>query len=350
MPVGQGLSGVKQVVRSVRHEWLQLRASRMIDRLRLGHRKLVDFNITDLSQTFSVAVVGHDEYFGPYRSALTDALIHAGASASAHVTLETVENPHAVVIVGPHEHSTRRWRRRGSRSLLIGIQTEQLPTPHQRGFEMTQRRLADYLAWSGNYDLIIEWNREAAAFLQGIGPQVLHLPHGRLDLSEIHGVEGLPVGAETHDLLFLGGLGGPHKRRRHLIRQLQNDFSVHPATGTTVWGVEKLRALQQSRIMLNINSDESMAFPSPRFFETLSLGRPLLSEVVADPWPFIPDVDYLEATRLDLKEAIGSALDTPELLRRTAESGRARASEHSMVRIARRLLAELLALHRAVQR
>jgi hypothetical protein len=341
---------VRAAARSVRRAWLSARSTRAVRRFRPSNRELRRYPITDLGAPFFVAVLGQGEFFEPYRDELSAALGRVGASVTVHDSLDSVGEAHALVVVGPHQHHLRPWRRRFARTVLAAIQTEQLPTCHQRGFALSQERLADYLAWCVHYDLIIEWSREAAEFLRGIGPNILHLPHGHLDLATYYGVGSQVSAMEKHDVLFLGGLGGPEKRRRRLIEQVREDFDVHPATGRKVWGVEKVEAMRQSRLVLNLNSDLSMAFPSPRFFETLSLGRPLLSEVVSDPWPFVPGIDFLDAPQPGLLHAIGEALSDPELRARIGESGRATAREHTMDAVAKRLLGELVALHRAIAR
>jgi len=335
-------------LRSIRGRWFAFRAGRVIRDVRPEPRELVPYSSIDLSEPFRIAVVGQGEFFAPYVDALTAALNTRGATAHAHENLDSVGDPHAVIVVGPHEHVMRRHRSRLSRSILVGIQTEQLPSSHQQGFQLSSARLADYLRWSPHYDLVVEWSRESADVIRGLGPTVLHLPHGRLDPAAGKEPDDGPDPEETHDLVFLGGLGGPQKRRRRLIQQLARDFHVHPATGQRAWGAAKVRALRESRLVLNLNSDQSLAFPSPRFFETLSLGRPLLSETVADPWPFIPGTDYLESELTGLRDAIATALEDPALRERVARSGLARTFEHPLEGIASRLLGELLALHRSL--
>jgi hypothetical protein len=341
---------MRAAARTVRRSWLRSRASMATRPFRPKRRPLLSFSVIDLDAPFSVAVVGRSEFFVPYRDALTQALQRAGSSATSHDSFESIGEAHAVIVVGPHQHSVRPRRRALTRSLLVAIQTEQLPTRHQRGFELSQGRLADYLSWSVHYDLIVEWNREAVELLRDLGPTVLHVPHGHLDLNAIYGIRSSESVAETHEVLFLGGLGGPQKRRRRLVEQLRRRFDVHPATGRKVWGEEKVRALQESQLVLNLHSDLSMAFPSPRFFETLSLGRPLLSEAVSDPWPFVSDVDFLEAPQPGLIDAVGTALSDAALRARVGAAGRAKAQQYSMDLVAKRLLGELIALHRAVAR
>jgi hypothetical protein len=335
-------------LRALRRQYFSVRAQRVIRRHRPTRRPLIPYSTVRLDEPFNVLVVGRSEFFTPYRDALVASLQGAGAEAHAAADLDAIDDPgsvHAIIVIGPHEHVMRRHRHRLSRSVLSAIQTEQLPTQRQGGYSMSSRRLADVLVWSTHYDLLFEWSRDAAPLLHGLGLNVVHLPHGHLRPDGANAT--VPV-AETHDVIFLGGLGGPQKRRRRLINALSGRFSIHPATGRKIWGAAKAQALRESRLVLNLHSEQSQAFASPRFFETLSLGRPLVSEGVADPWPFVPGVDYFSCALPGLETTIEQALGDDALRLRVAASGFARSLEHPLDGVARRMLTELLALHRAI--
>jgi hypothetical protein len=338
-------------LRSLRRSSLGLRTWRILRSRRPSRRPLVTYSTVDPTEPFRVVIVGSSEFFTPYRDAMLPALRSAGADVDAVNTLDRIDRPesvHAVLVIGPHEHTMRRHRRRLSRSVLAAIQTEQLPTRRQGGYATSSGRLADMLAWSPHYDLIVEWSRDALPLLHRLGLNALHLPHGHLDLDGTMDRTSTSSPVETHDLLFLGGLGGPLKRRRRIMAALGERFTIHPATGTKVWGEAKVRALRESRVVLNLHSEQSQAFASPRFFETLSLGRPLVSEGVADPWPFVPDVDFATTTLPGLEERLTTVLRDEELRLRLAASGHARTLEHPLEDVARRILSELLAIHRSI--
>jgi len=312
-------------------------------------RFLTSYSARSLEEPFVVEVIGDGEFFVPYRDALVAGLRDAGAAAQGHRSLSEAgngEQPHAVVVIGPHDHLLRNERRRLKGAVLAAVQTEQIPGGSQGGFSLSTKRLADYLVWSPAYDIVFEWSRAAVATLRPLGPPVVHLPHGRLVLGEATPDPSL----ERFDLLFLGGLGGLDKRRRALMRAFEVDHSVHPATFGTAWGAAKVAALRESRLVLNLHTESSLAFASPRFFETLTHHRPLVSEGVADPWPFVPDVDYLEAGLPGLATTVRLALSDPELRHRIAAAGHARTLEHTMERTGRRLLTHLLSVHRAISR
>ena len=337
-------------VRRARRRWLRARSDRILRPERPGRRPLIEFSATRIDEDFRITVVGDSEFFIPFRDSLVVGLHNAGAKAEATTDLEAIDvddAPHAVLVIGPHDHVMRKHHRRLSRSVLAAIQTEQMPTQRQAGYQLSSKRLEGVLAWSPFYDLVIDWSRDAIPMLRRLGLNALHVPHGHLPLGATEPT-GQSLIVETHDLVFLGGLGGPQKRRRHLIKALSERFSVHPATGTKVWGEAKVRALCESRLVLNLHSEQSLAFASPRFFETLSLGRPLISEGVADPWPFVPGVDYIEAALPGLSGAIKRALSDDGMRRRIAESGLSRTLEHPAEDVAGRILSELLSLHRAI--
>lgn len=336
-------------LRRIRQRVLLRRARRILGNEHPEARQLHPYSARSLEETFVIEVIGDGDFFLPYRDALVAGLRDAGAAARGLCTLAEAGvdvPPHAIVVIGPHDHVLRRERRRLSGAVLAAIQTEQIPVGSQGGFSISTKRLADYLAWAPSYDMVFEWSRAAVPTLAPLGPQVIHVPHGRLVLGD-----ALPdPSRERFDLLFLGGLGGPDKRRRALLRALEKEHSIHPATFGTAWGEAKVTALRESRVVLNLHSESSLAFASPRFFETLSHHRLLVSEGVADPWPFIPDVDYLEAGLPGLASTVRRALADSALRHRIAEAGHARTLEHTMQRTAQRVLVHLLSRHRAISR
>lgn len=185
-----------------------------------------------------------------------------------------------------------------SRSLIVDVQTEQLPLQHRRGYSMTQQSLADYLAWSQFCDLVVEWRREGAGLLNGVGPTVLHLPHGPL-LGAAY-VNGAATPAdETHEILLLGGLGGPEKRRRRIFLQLSKDSAVHPAAGPLMWGDAIVQAPSTSLLTLNMKSDQSVAFPSPQFLRCFRWGGLCCPKWLQNHGPLSPILNSLRPRRQD---------------------------------------------------
>jgi hypothetical protein len=334
-------------LRRVRHRVLLERANRILRHERPARRSLTPYSARSLEEPFVIDVIGDGDFFLPYRDALVTGLRDAGATAQGFRSLAEAGHglrPHAVLVIGPHDHVLRHERRRLKGAVLAAIQTEQIPGGSQGGFSVSTKKLAAYLVWAPAYDLVFEWSRAAVPVLAPLGPPVIHVPHGRLVLGDAAPDPSL----ERFDLLFLGGLGGPDKRRRTVLRALAKDHSIHPATFATAWGEAKVTALQESRVVLNLHSESSLAFASPRFFETLSHRRLLVSEGVADPWPFVPAVDYLETGLPLLASTLRRALSDAALRHRIAEAGHARTLEHTMQRTAHRVLVHLLSRHRAI--
>jgi len=334
------------LARDLRGQYFLTRARREIERWDIRSERVEPYSGADPHEPFVVSVIGSLEYFTPYRDALVAELISLGASASPAASLEDISAdgdaaPHAVLVIGGHQHRVRPHLRRLSRSVLAAVQTEQVPSPLQGALAFNTKHLASFINWSRHYDLVFEWSRSAVPVLERHHPAVIHVPHGRLVLGDDD-----PAGPdeEQFDLLFLGSLGAHEKRRRRILASLGRTFSTYPTDGG-VWGASKVSALRSSRIVLNLHVEPSLRLESPRFFEALSMRRFLLSEGVADPYPFTSGKDFAEASLLDLEQVIGSYLSDASARSAIADQGYRTTLEHDMRRTARVMLQHLLNRH-----
>ena len=329
----------------LRRLYFQRKASLLLRQSAPTKRSLNSLDYEDLFPTLTIAVVGDTDYFLPYAQHLTLALKTLGVTAfctesldgvSAHVGNEMLNG---IIVIGPHHHPMRLYKKRFKKVLLAAINTEQIPLFEHGGYAYGKKRLADFLIWAPHYDLIFEWSRLTAIRLREFGFPVRHCVHGGFDFHEPKESEN-----KKYDLLFLGSLGALKKRRKKIINELSKDFSSHPGT-YGAWGYEKAKAYRESALVLNLHAENSTMFESPRFFEALSLGNMIVSEPVQDSFPFTPGVHYASSIVISLRKDLVTLLSKPDRIWKFRQSGYSRAREFSIEKVAEELLGAVVMRH-----
>lgn len=229
-----------------------------------------------------LSIIARGGYFLDYRSALVAHLRRAGFDAEAGDAIPPDDDGQACVVIGIHEHpEVVRSRARP----LIGIQTEQLPTPSTglAGRLGVNRAVA----WSllPYYDAILEWNADAYRHFYRCIP-VSFVPCG------CNIGTRAPESARHHDVVFVGKMDGFQGRRARILESVAKRFVLYP-DGGNLWGDAKWRAIDDSSICLNIHFDPCPYYESPRIFDYLSRGGFVLSERMADSTPFVEGRDYV---------------------------------------------------------
>ncbi len=137
----------------------------------------------------------------------------------------------------------------------------------------TWQCLLDYRE-ARRYDFVFAAQREFVPHLRATGsPRVFWLPLGCQP-------EAQPAGAAapTHDVSFVGAATQPvHDIRRTLLEGLSRRFSV--LAQESVFGAEMWSALARGRLVFNHSAVQEL---NMRIFETMGLGRPLLTNHEAE--------------------------------------------------------------------
>ncbi len=128
-----------------------------------------------------------------------------------------------------------------------------------------------------------------------------------------------------------------------MLAELAGRCALFPES-SGVWGDKKGRALLASRICLNLHYEDSRVFESPRLWECFANGRFVLSEPVADPWPYVPGEDFavFDSSRPGaLAKAAAHWLARPGERAEMAQRARAKAERFPLEMLAARILSRL---------
>lgn len=327
-----------------------IRVSRSVMRWRHGQREslpnrrdLHPFHDRISGSEFRVSLVSTSHFFSDYTEALAQALTAQGVTASAHEDFSSAlsRQPHALVVVGIHLADLKSLKRSRRRSLLVGVQTEQVTSLPVGARNLGTDRLRKILPTLRHLDLVVDWHRTTVAPLSRKHPWVLHLPHGGFSTSTQPSDR-----PKSHDLVFIGGVPSG-SRRAQILQDLSSRFSIYPRSHD-LWGDEKWRAIDASRVVLNLHQERSQVFESPRFFEALGRKATLVSEGVFDPYPFRPQVDFVQTTTLRMASVIEELLSDETRMHSLGESGYERARAFSIDRSAQALLGHMLSAHRVI--
>lgn len=300
------------------------------------------FDHDKLGGTFRVAlIVGHSHSFGAYAMALATALSGLGADVTVHGPNDAVPAGEVAILIGLHRFTRDRVRALRRTCTVVAVQTEQLMSAMQGAPSFGALRLPKILPLLPYVDLVIEWSRENARVLGTQHPRVAVVPFGLIE-SDLY--PSLPTVTPLYDLAFIGHVDALNGRRRRILEQLAVTFTVHPMT-SGAWGADKFAVFSEARIVLNLHVEASAVFESPRFFDVMGARRPLVSEPVHDPWPFLPGRDFQETTVLDLERQVARLLEDAPLRERLAASGRVTAETNSMGVSAAMFLRLLLVAH-----
>ncbi len=268
--------------------------------------------------------------------ALTDALGLAGATVRAVESVDEVgpEQDDLLLIVGAPtflRHPLRdlaALRARAGRFPLVFLwHLEHLPdldTPAPKLGAMLLKNWADARRRGGSYgnsraanflvirqgvrrgllDRVFVFTPRKAQFLQQHGVASEYLPAGH------HPLWGTPGTAERDiDVLFLGEV--LEDRRGQIVRAVREELAgegvalktMYDFNPVGLWGEERNALLRRCKIYLSVYRHPS-DFSGLRFSLGMGNGALIVSEPVADPYPFVPGEHFVEAAVPDLARAV----------------------------------------------
>ena len=107
-----------------------------------------------------------------------------------------------------------------------------------------------------------------------------------------------------YDVALLAYMG-PWRRQGIRPGLEERNLRVAP----NAWGTDRDIILERSRCMLNVHQwDEWPCVPVQRFALAAAAALPLVSEDMADPFPYVPGEDFLSAPHADLFAAVETLL------------------------------------------
>jgi len=190
-------------------------------------------------------------------------------------------------------------------------------------------------------DLVAASTHHKHCQLQEYGFRSVFLPVGQQE------VLGRDLGTPKDiDVLFIGSLKSVRRRRslEHLRTELEAlGHSLHVPSGR-VYGEDRVTLVNRAKIMLHVQQFPSDT-PWIRWLIASANGAVMASEPLVDPYPLIPDKDYLSAPLDRLAEHIHQLLSDEARLRDMLRSCRNTIENHMTLDIsADRLASEIFAL------
>lgn len=263
-----------------------------------------------------VAVVAYSNYFKNYSDSFTECIKEYGIETEAfsHIKDALLYNPTCVVVIGP---TMFHKPPRNKKILWVMLQTEQLfgrICSNQPFYKKNIYRLKPYL---NRYDLILDGSQNNINGLKRITKtDILHFPDGWY--GETDCCSDSSITNKDYDLIFVGDNTGVMGRRWKTLEYLKTRYKVYPKS-TGLWDDEKIKAIQSSKIALNLHYDESRYMESARIRDYLSAKCFVLSEPIDDPFPLKLGVDYDEFFLTNICEKIDYYLQNDEKRERMAE-------------------------------
>ena len=310
----------------------------------------------------------YDEIF----AALTDTLRQAGASVR---TVEAVSEVHSdrddlFLIVGTPNHvdnllpGLTALRRQADRRVRVFLwHLEHLPDPdtpepvlwalllknwleaRRSGGRYGNSRAANYhtirkATRLGLFDQVFAFTPRKAQFLQQHGVPAEYLPAG------YHPIWGTPGSEERDiDVLFLGEV--LDDRRGHIVKAVRAALerenvalkTMYDFNPIGLWGEERNALLRRSKIYLSVYR-HAQDFSGTRFCLGMGNGALIVSEPIADPYPFVPGRHFVQAAVPDLGRTILTYLrDEAGRVRICREATRLITEEYTMLASAQRIVA-----------
>jgi hypothetical protein len=252
-----------------------------------------------------IAVISKKKHFSVYREALVDSLKKCGYLVESVEYPDQISNDTKVVlIVNPIQFSDFKFKKKVS---YYAIQTEQLISNTEYSIDsgffnylkifLLLKKFNSFFDWSpGNVELMKKFHKNYFYFPFSTFPELKYK---------------LPSQKEIYDIAFIGWDKGIDSRRKIILENIQSRYKIFPKFNN-IWGEEKTLAILQSKILLNLHFDHSLAFESPRFFEYLYNKKFLLSENISNSYPFVENIDYASFNFKNIYEKIDFFLANQE--------------------------------------
>lgn len=119
--------------------------------------------------------------------------------------------------------------------------------------------------------------------------------------------EGGP-GPERYDLCHISAR---FPRRQPILDPILKDYGKR--VGPTGWGESRARTLNSSRAMVNVHKTPAPIGEPLRFAVAAAYKLPLITETLANPWPMVSGIHFLESGAGSLRGQVRAALARPDL-------------------------------------
>jgi hypothetical protein len=231
---------------------------------------------TFLETKFSVSIIGGSKYFTEYIDLIEKHFLELGHTVNRNMS----SGADVYIVINP---LFQRYKLNFSnkRSVYACIQTEQLNSPTDKGFLFLNYRMTNntVIRKLKKFDLVFDWSRSNFNYLNKYIDSVRHLPYTRSEVNDLKESSGNIE--YQYDLIFIGNYYGVDNRRKKILDRLKTKYNVYPKH-EDLWGIDKINAIQRSKICLNIHYDHSIAFETNRLYEYMSLKKFVISEYIFD--------------------------------------------------------------------
>jgi hypothetical protein len=267
-------------------------------------------------KSFKVGILFKGQLFEEYSKAILNILNQNNFSAK--FISEKDFDCDSIIIINPLNFLKLKFKKKIK---YYGIQTEQLYLPNEYSIDTGFSNLVLLKMIINKYTAIFDWSYEAVKYIESIYPgKYFYLNHGFLtNFNESE--NSFDPKKEIYDICFLGWETGVDNRRQIILDNLKKKYTFFPKN-KGVWGEEKRLAILQSKIILNIHFDHSLAFENPRFFEAFSLEKFLLSEDVFQSYPFEVGKHFDVFNEYNIYEKIDFYLNNSELRYKIAKNAK----------------------------
>jgi hypothetical protein len=160
-------------------------------------------------------------------------------------------------------------------------------------------------------------SRDGAEILSAAGVQSRTVPFGFTP--KLHGPLTLE-GPRDIETLVLGGFSGPRSRRRRRIVEALRRSGLRVTLADGVWGEERNLLLRRSRVVLQVHRFPG-TFIGSRLLLAIAAGAVVVTEPMTDPYPFVPDVHFVQAPLESLLAETRALLADEDRRRRIALAG-----------------------------
>ena len=182
------------------------------------------------------------------------------------------------------------------------------------------RNLRDMAALAGRVDRLVVTSRDRRAALAAHGLDAVAIPFGYAEA--VAGPIAAP--AQPGRDLAIVTLARLHPRmvgRQSVVHAWQEE-EPRLRILENVWGAERNALLRRSKVVLNISRTPG-DFIGLRIVLALAAGAVVVTEPLADPFPFVPGGNFVQAPVTELLDAARELIADEPRRRRIAEAGQA---------------------------
>jgi hypothetical protein len=273
-------------------------------------------------KSLKLRIVRKSLYFEYYANVLAVELRVLGHTVEVCNALSLNRNI-AQIVVGIHEFIPELKK---TLSLnLYGIQTEHLPTASNFAIARANYNFTQINKVQKNLAHIFDWIPSNINFHKFRNHSFI--PYGLLDLPK-KVIQKNAINKSSPKLVFSGSVT---PRRKGVLESLKLEFDI--TILKDVWGLDRLLKESQFDAILNIHADTSPVFEAPRYWESLAIGVPLITEFSDYTHPFTLD-DHFSTVILDGPSSIRAAVQELPILQEKLSNTQKKLSTYNMTFVA----------------